>query len=106
VVKDLSVEELAARRNAGAAPLVIDVREGWELEVAAIPNVVHIPMNEMPDRVSELDPQTETIVMCRSGARSMRVAQFLESKGFTNVVNLTGGILAWGERIDRNVPSY
>jgi rhodanese-related sulfurtransferase len=85
---------------------VLDVREAWELDVARLPDVVHIPMNEIPERLSELNPATETIVMCRSGGRSMRVAQYLASQGFGRVANLEGGILAWGAEIDRNVPQY
>ncbi len=106
MVTQISVDELAARRAAGEGPLVIDVREPWELEIASLPDVLHVPMNEIPERLSELDCSAETVVMCRSGARSMRVAQFLAAKGFSKVANLEGGILAWSERIDRNVPSY
>jgi len=106
MVREISVEELKERRDRGEKPLVIDVREGWELQLASIPDVVHVPMNELPERLSELSRDAETIVMCHAGGRSMRVAHFLTNQGFTNVANLTGGISAWSESIDATVPQY
>jgi rhodanese-related sulfurtransferase len=103
---EISVQRLKARRDAGEHPLVIDVRETWELEVARLEDVLHIPMNEIPRRLAELDRERETIVMCRSGGRSLRVAQLLEQHGVRNVLNLTGGILAWAQDIDPQVSSY
>ena len=90
----------------GTGPLVIDVREKWELDVASIPDVRHIPMGEVPARLAELDPHQEIVVMCRSGGRSMQVAQFLARNGFENVANLTGGILAWSRDVDPSVSAY
>ena len=106
MVNEITVQELKARREAGSGPLVIDVREKWELEVASIPDVRHIPMGEVPARLAELDPHQETVVMCRSGGRSMQVAQFLARNGFENVANLTGGILAWSRDVDPSVRTY
>jgi rhodanese-related sulfurtransferase len=85
---------------------VIDVREKSELDVASIPDVRHIPMGEIPARLAELDPHQEIVVMCRSGGRSMQVAQFLARNGFENVANLTGGILAWSREVDPSVRAY
>jgi rhodanese-related sulfurtransferase len=106
MVREITVEELKARRDRGESPLVIDVREDWELQLARIPDVVHVPMNQLPARLGEFAPETETIVMCHAGGRSMRVAHFLAGKGFTNVANLSGGINAWSEAIDATVPLY
>jgi rhodanese-related sulfurtransferase len=106
VVNEISPSELKARRDAGTGPLVIDVREKWELDVARIPDVQHIPMGEIPARVGELDPEREIVVMCRSGGRSMQVAQFLDRTGFKSVTNLTGGILAWSRDVDPSVRAY
>jgi len=106
MVQEITVEQLKARRDRGENPLVIDVREGWELQLASIPGVVHVPMNQVPERLGELSRDAETIVMCHAGGRSMRVAQFLVSQGFTNVVNLTGGIAAWSQSVDATVPRY
>jgi sulfur-carrier protein adenylyltransferase/sulfurtransferase len=106
VVGEISVQELKARRDSGEQPFIVDVREGWELEVANIPGVTHIPMGEIQQRLAELSPDRETIVMCRSGGRSMQVARFLATQGFGRVFNLKGGILAWSADIDPNVPTY
>jgi rhodanese-related sulfurtransferase len=106
MVGEISVQELKARRDRGENPLVIDVREAWELQLASIPGVVHVPMNEVPARLSEFSRDVETVVMCHAGGRSMRVAQYLANQGFTNVVNLSGGIAAWSQYVDATVPHY
>jgi rhodanese-related sulfurtransferase len=106
MIREISVEELKERRDRGENPLVLDVREAWELQLARIPDVVHVPMNEIPARLPELSRDAETIVMCHAGGRSMRVAQYLSSQGFTNVANLAGGIAAWSQSIDATVPQY
>ena len=105
-VRDISVEELNARRERGEHPLVLDVREEWELQLARIPDVVHVPMSQVPARLAEFAPDAETIVMCHAGGRSMRVALFLVQQGFTNVANLSGGIAAWSQSVDATVPQY
>ncbi len=106
MIPEITVEQLKSRLEDGDPPLVIDVREGWELEISRLPGAVHIPMGEIPGRMAELDPQRETVILCRSGGRSLQVARFLEARGFRSVANLTGGILAWGERIDPSLRSY
>jgi rhodanese-related sulfurtransferase len=106
MVREVSVTELKQRRDRGECPVVVDVREAWEVQLASIPGVVHLPMNEIPARFAELDRNAETIVMCHAGGRSMRVAQFLAQKGFANVANLSGGIAAWSEEVDATVPQY
>ena len=106
MVNEITPSELKARREAGTGPLVVDVREKWELDVARIPDVLHIPMGEIPARVGELDAGREIVVMCRSGGRSMQVAQFMDRNGFQNVANLTGGILAWSRDVDPSVRAY
>jgi rhodanese-related sulfurtransferase len=106
MVREISAPELKARRDRGENPVVIDVREDWELQLARIPDVLHVPMNQVPARLSELSRDVETIVMCHAGGRSMRVAHFLANQGFTNVANLTGGISAWSELVDATVPQY
>ena len=106
MVQQISVDELKARRDRGEKPLVLDVREAWELQLAHIPDVVHVPMNEVPARLGEFSRDAETIIMCHAGGRSMRVAHFLVNQGFTNVANLIGGIDAWSQSIDATVPQY
>jgi adenylyltransferase/sulfurtransferase len=106
MVHDLTPEELQSRLQAGESLIVIDVREPHELEISSLPFARPIPMGEITAHVGELDPEATTIVICRSGGRSMQVARFLDSRGFRSVSNLTGGILAWGERIDPSLRPY
>ncbi|HSC05285.1 MAG TPA: rhodanese-like domain-containing protein [Steroidobacteraceae bacterium] len=104
MVAAVSATEFQSRRAAGA--LLLDVRNDWELAIAPVPEAKHIPMAEIPQRLGELDPQRETVVICRSGGRSLRVAQFLEQQGFKSVANLTGGVLAWSREVDPSIPEY
>jgi rhodanese-related sulfurtransferase len=97
--------ELKRRLNKGDKPLILDVREAWEIATASIAGTLNIPMGEIPTRLNELDPARETIVMCHHGVRSAQVAMFLMRSGFTEVSNLTGGIDDWSE-IDPSVPRY
>jgi rhodanese-related sulfurtransferase len=107
MVKDLSPREFLERRAGGAQMTLVDVREDWEIGVAPVPSeVLHIPMGKIAERLGELNPGTETVVICRSGGRSAQVAHFLESRGFGTVFNLAGGILAWSRDIDPNIPQY
>lgn len=106
MVGEISASELKARRDRGERPLVIDVREPWEVATARIPDTIAMPMNEIPARIAELDASRETIVMCHTGGRSFRVGQYLEDRGFKNVLNLAGGIQAWSEDVDSSIPTY
>ena len=107
MVREISVEELKARRDRGEKPLVLDVREDWELQLARIPDVVHVPMNQVPARLGGVLPRRgdHRHVPCgrtvhAGGAISCR------TKGLRNVANLTGGIAAWSESVDATVPQY
>ena len=107
MIKDVTPREFLERRAAGDDITLLDVREDWETALAPVPSaIVHIPMGQIADRLSELDPQRETVVICRSGGRSMQVAHFLASRGFGSVSNLAGGILAWSRDLDPKIPQY
>ncbi len=97
--------ELKRRIGKGDEPLILDVREPWEITAASISGTVNIPMGDIPSRLAELDPDRETIVMCHHGVRSAQVAMYLARSGFEHVLNLAGGIDAWSE-IDPSVPRY
>jgi rhodanese-related sulfurtransferase len=105
-MRHFSVAELAAKLKDGEKPVVLDVREGWEVRLAPFPDAKWISMREIPDRLAELDPNVETVVVCHHGIRSWRVAKFLENEGFANVINLTGGIDAWSKEIDPSITLY
>jgi len=104
-ITEITPAEFVARRDGGADLTLLDVREDWEIGVASVPGVVHIPMGQVPDRINELDVDKEIVVLCRSGRRSLEVAKFLQQKGF-KTVNLAGGILAWSRDLDATIPTY
>ena len=105
-VPELSVQELKRRLDAGEKLIVLDVREPWEVALARLPHIVHIPLGQLPARLQELQPETEIVAMCKSGGRSRRAAEFLTSRGFGRVANLAGGIDAWTREIDPSLSSY
>jgi rhodanese-related sulfurtransferase len=104
-IPEITPTEFIARRDGGAALTLLDVREEWELGVASVPGIVHIPMGQVAERIGELDRNREVVVLCRSGRRSLEVAKFLQQNGF-KAVNLAGGILAWSRDVDATIPTY
>jgi rhodanese-related sulfurtransferase len=104
-VAEITPTEFVERRSRGESLTLLVVREEWELGVASVPDVVHIPMGEVADRLGELDRSREVVVLCRSGRRSLQVANFLQQNGF-QAVNLAGGILAWSRDLDATIPTY
>ena len=100
-----------ASAPAGSQPVVLDVREPWELQTASVRSedgfeFVAIPMGELPARLAELDRTRPIACLCHHGARSLRVAAFLQQNGFDQLANITGGIDAWSQERDPAVPRY
>ena len=97
-------------QSQGGAPLVLDVREPWELQTASVKpegfELLAIPMNTIPARLAALPQDRPVACLCHHGARSQRVAQFLEQQGYTRVANIAGGIDAWSAERDPGVPRY
>jgi rhodanese-related sulfurtransferase len=91
-------------------PVLLDVREPWEVQTACVSEdgfkLLTIPMREVPARLAELDPEQPIACICHHGMRSLQVANFLVQSGFTEVVNLQGGIDAWSQEVDPSVPRY
>lgn len=87
-------------------PVLLDVREPWEVQICRLPDSVHMPMREVPARAGELDPQAPVVAICHHGARSMQVGLFLEKNGHKNVHNLVGGVDAWSRTVDPSMPVY
>lgn len=106
MIPEMTPGEFVALRKSGANVVLLDVREGWELDVAKVDGITHIPMGEVAGRIGELDPARQTVVLCRSGRRSMEIAKFLAQNGFRSVANLKGGILAWGQELDPSLATY
>jgi adenylyltransferase/sulfurtransferase len=94
-IPQISAQQLKQRLDAGDDLFVLDVREPHEFQAANLGGTL-IPMNEIPQRLSEIDRNREIVVHCHAGVRSQRVAEFLQQAGYTRVSNLAGGILAWG----------
>jgi rhodanese-related sulfurtransferase len=108
MVEELTPTEVSRRlqRSDSSPPVLLDVREPFERQLARIEPSLHIPMDEVPARLSELSRDREIVVYCHSGGRSAMVAGFLEQQGFSHVANLSGGIDAWAREVDRKVPRY
>jgi rhodanese-related sulfurtransferase len=104
-IPQITVLELKQRLDAGEDLMILDVREPYECQIASIGGTL-IPMNQVPDRLAEIDRNREIVVQCRSGARSQRIAEFLAARGYPNVKNLAGGILAWADQIDPKIQKY
>lgn len=107
-ITQISAREADERVRDGRA-LLLDVREDHELATASVAAAQHVPMAEVPARIDEIRASREgreLIVMCRSGGRSQRVAEFLNQQGFDGVFNLEGGIDAWSREVDPSIPRY
>ncbi len=94
----------------GQLPVVLDVREPWELQTASVKpqgfELVAMPMRSVPARVTELGRSHPIACLCHHGGRSAQVAMFLINNGFEQVVNIHGGIHAWAQTLDTSVPTY
>lgn len=97
---------LKARIDRGESVLVLDVREPFEIALAPFPGATHIPMGDIPSRLTELDTRREIVVVCHHGVRSAQVAMYLAQNCFEHVLNLSGGIDAWSEDADPSTPRY
>ena len=104
-IPQLPVKELKRRMDAGEDVFILDVREPYEYQIANIGGKL-IPQNDVPQRLAEIDRNREIVVQCRSGARSQRIAEFLQQSGYLKVANLAGGILAWADEIDPKMQKY
>lgn len=105
-MRQIEARDLHARREAGEKIVLLDVREHDEVNYCKIPDSIHIPMNQVPMRLQELDPQGAIVVYCHKGGRSMQVCRFLEARGFKETFNLQGGITQWSQQVDPTVPMY
>ena len=105
-VKQLPAIELQSKLQDKEALCLLDVREPFEFEFAHIADSVLIPLNQIPQRLKELDFDKEIVVICHHGQRSMQAANFLNQVGFKQVSNLVGGIDAWALECDSSMARY
>ena len=103
---EITVGELKKLFDNNMAPLVLDVREPFEIDIAKIEGTFHIPMRDVENRLDELNVNDEIIVQCKSGGRSAKICKLLIEHDFKNVKNLKGGILAWSKKVDSSIPQY
>jgi len=103
---EIASVDLKKRLDRGDVLTIVDVREPNEYQINKINGSVLIPLGDIPKRYVELDPSTEIVVHCKMGGRSAKAADFLRSKGYTKVLNLTGGILDWIDKVDPSMPKY
>jgi molybdopterin/thiamine biosynthesis adenylyltransferase/rhodanese-related sulfurtransferase/molybdopterin converting factor small subunit len=102
----LTSTELKGELDRGEQLVIIDVREPQEFQINRLPGSILIPLGDLPKRYVELDPNANIVTQCKSGMRSAKAQDFLRSKGFTRVRNLTGGVLGWIDQVDPTQPKY
>ncbi len=105
-VIQISAKDLQKKRSAAEELVLLDVRELNEFEYARIEGSQHIPLNQIPQRMNEIDNTVCCVVICHHGMRSQQAADFLVHSGFSNIYNLSGGIDAWSVDCDNTVLRY
>ncbi len=102
----LEVEELVALLGGPEPPLLVDVREEWEVALGMLPGALHLPLGNLPSRWPEIPRERPVVVYCHAGLRSWEAMQFLRSRGIERVASLAGGTDAWSTRVDPSLPRY
>ena len=106
-MEEITATELKQRLDRGDDLQVIDVREPFEYDIAKLEGTKLIPLGQVVARMSEIDPNRETVVHCKGGVRSAKAIEALQRAGFAGrLVNLRGGITAWSNEVDPSVPKY
>lgn len=107
-IQQLSPTELKAWLDdpVRSAPLLLDVREPWEVAICSIDGSRSLPMGELISYWPALDPDAPTVVICHHGMRSLQVAHFLARSGFAQPINLRGGVAAWADEVDPSMARY
>ena len=107
-VPEITPTELKARLDSGDVPVLVDVRELFEVAIADLPDhgQTRIPTGDFPTRFGELDRNTDLVIYCRSGSRSAWAAGLLLENGYERVLNLQGGVLGWRAEVDPSLTAY
>lgn len=90
----------------GVSLIVLDVREREEINICALPNSIHLPLGTLRNEWESLPKDQLIVTLCHHGYRSLQAAAFLKSQGFDSVLNLRGGIEAWGNHVDPSMARY
>jgi rhodanese-related sulfurtransferase len=106
MIEELTARQVAERLRGPDPPLLVDVREPWEHQIAAIAGAHHIPLGALPSRVGELPRDRPIVLHCHHGGRSLQAARWLESRGYQQLANMNGGIDVWSQTVDQAVPRY
>lgn len=106
MISQLTVQALQQRLITGERPIIVDVREGWEYALCALPDSLHLPMALVPQQLERLPRDNDIVVVCHHGVRSQMAAGVLRRNGFTRLYNLRGGIDAWAREIDPQMAVY
>ncbi|HDY85132.1 hypothetical protein LCGC14_0997710 [marine sediment metagenome] len=107
-MRQMTATELRDFLASGVSPVKIDVREQIELQNGVMDGAIHIPMQSIPGQLNTLEQHKNDVVVliCRSGKRSHQVGDFMEQMGFTDVINLVGGMNAWAKDVDTSMSVY
>ena len=103
---EISPATLAAWLAAPSPPLVVDVREPWEVGICALPGSLNVPLGELPARLAELPSDRRLVLLCHHGMRSMQATAWLRRQGRDAATNLAGGIDAWAETVEPGMARY
>ena len=105
-IEEISVHQLKRLQDENTEFILLDVRENFEVNISKIPGSHHIPMNQIPNRLEELNSKKDIIIYCKSGVRSASVCEYLINKNFKSLKNVKGGIKSWSIEIDPSIPLY
>ncbi len=106
-MREFSALQLQAHlESCETQPLLLDVRQPWEFDVCKIENSILIPMSQIPAKIDSLDAEREIVVICHHGIRSRSVGRYLEHAGFSNIINLSGGVDQWAKTVDKQMATY
>jgi rhodanese-related sulfurtransferase len=103
---EIQPEQVKRMQDAAEDFTFLDCREPWEYQTAHIANTTHIPMQDIPGRIQELDPDDHIVVICHHGMRSMNVTAWLRQQGYEKTQSVAGGIDRWSRQVDASVPIY
>ena len=105
-MRHFNPKQLKQHLDGGAEPMLLDVREPWEFDYCHIEGSELVPMGQIQTMIEELDPEEQTVVICHHGIRSRQVAYYLEHMGFTDVINLDGGVEQWAQDVEPSMKRY